>query len=122
VRNNDGGDHHINRPRRIGIGCQQLRASASILIDWILAAERNGWFGTPSRNTREVIVRDAADAVRRLHLMREDRSLHLTGERYPGFGRRRPEYARRATGPPSGTDPPAAAAGAASAADDEIPF
>jgi hypothetical protein len=32
VRNNDGGDHNIIRPRKIGLAWQQLRGSASILI------------------------------------------------------------------------------------------
>jgi hypothetical protein len=29
-------------------------------IAWLLAAERNGWFGTPSRNRRDVVIRDAS--------------------------------------------------------------
>jgi hypothetical protein len=37
--------------------------------------------------------------------MREERGLHLTGRRYPGHGRSRPEYRYAgATGPPD--DPP----------------
>jgi hypothetical protein len=39
-----------------------------------------------------VITRKATDAVRRLHRMREDGGLHLTGSRYPGHGRLRPAY------------------------------
>lgn len=109
VRNNDGGDHHINRPRKVGIGWQQLRASASILIDWILAAERRGWLGAPSRNKRDVIVRDAAENVRRLHRMREDRGLHLTGVRYPGHDRPHQRRHRRRTAELDPPDSPARA-------------
>ena len=108
-----------DRPRKIGLAWQQLRASASILIDWILAAERNGWFGTPPRNHRKVVTRTASDAVDRLHRMREDRGLHHTGTRYPGHGRKRPKHTYKTparTGPPD--DPPAVA----DPDDDPIPF
>lgn len=70
---------------------QHLRASASIVIDWPLAAERNGWFGTPPA-TAARSSSATRDAVRRLHRMRQERNLHLTGRRYPGHGRRRPVY------------------------------
>jgi hypothetical protein len=118
VRNNDGGDHHITRPRKTGLAWQQLRASASILIDWILAAERNGWFGTPSRNQRKIVTRTAIEAVDRLHRMREQRGLHHTGKRYPGHGRKRPKYAyaaRPPTGPPDDDRP-------AAGPNDDLPF
>lgn len=118
VRNNDCGDHHITRPRKVGAAWQQLRASASILIDWLLAAERNGWFGTPSRNSRQVVIRRAEPNVRRLDRMREERGLHLTGERYPGHGRRRPLYIRRS----GSADPPDNPAASAARSTDDIPF
>jgi hypothetical protein len=83
---------------------------SSILIDWILAAERNGWFGTPSRNQRKIVTRTAPEAIDRLHRMRELRGLHHTGKRYPGHGRKRAKYAyagQPRTGPPD--DPTAVA-------------
>jgi hypothetical protein len=38
------------RPKRIGIACQQLRANAGLLIDWLWASIRQGWLGSSGRH------------------------------------------------------------------------
>jgi hypothetical protein len=94
MRNNDSADHHITRPRTIGIGWQQLHATASVLIDWILAYERNGWLpGSRSRNDQPPVRpsdEHLAAATRRFALYRHTEGLLNSGERYPGHGRERP--------------------------------
>ncbi|MGH7609781.1 MAG: hypothetical protein ACREOD_07615 [Candidatus Dormibacteria bacterium] len=37
------------RPKRKGIACQQLRATAAMVIDWLRVLHRAGWLGTPTK-------------------------------------------------------------------------
>lgn len=41
---------HEMRPKRIGLGYQQLRASAALLIEWLRVLAREGWTGSARRN------------------------------------------------------------------------
>lgn len=110
VRNNDSADHHITRPRKVGTAWQQLHASASVLIDWILAAERNGWLDwTESRNNNEPFGPsndDLRELERAFDLVRQRQGLHRSGEDYPGHDRERPLYiAPRDDEPAEPSDP-----------------
>jgi len=108
IRNNDSADHHITRPGTVGIAWQQLNATASVLLDWILAYERNGWLdGTrsgndqrPLRLSEEQLTEDA----RRLALHRHKEGLLGRRERYPGHGRERPLINPRPTAAKTATE------------------
>ena len=39
------------RPKRIGAGWQQLRASAAVVIEWLRVCFRQGWLGSRGRHT-----------------------------------------------------------------------
>jgi hypothetical protein len=41
-----GADDLAIRPKRIGLGAQQLRASAALLIEWFRITYRHGWLGS----------------------------------------------------------------------------
>lgn len=58
------GDTKADRPKRRGLGVQQLRASAALVIEWLTICHRQGWLGGPVLNERaeSVISRDEADA------------------------------------------------------------
>ncbi len=43
VRWRSGADDHSLRPKRKGLPVQQLRATAAMLIEWLLICEREGW-------------------------------------------------------------------------------
>lgn len=43
VRPGSGGSNHTITPKRVGIGCQQLRAHASVILDWLKLLDRMGW-------------------------------------------------------------------------------
>lgn len=49
-----GADTNDLRPRRIGRGCQQLRASAAVLIEWLRILHLQGWMGSNRRRLRGV--------------------------------------------------------------------
>lgn len=42
-RNANGGNHYANTPKRTGRAWQQLRANASIMLDWLKLLDRMGW-------------------------------------------------------------------------------
>jgi hypothetical protein len=110
IRNNDSADHHIIRPRSIGIAWQQMNATASVLLDWILAYERNGWLeGTRSRNDQRPLRlsdEQLTEEARRFALYRHKEGLLNSGERYPGHDRERPLIKPRpaVTSTPTGDD------------------
>jgi len=56
------GDTKADRPKRRGIGVQQLRASAALVIEWLTVCHRQGWLGGPVLNERSesVLSRDHA--------------------------------------------------------------
>jgi hypothetical protein len=41
---------HEMRPKRIGLGWQQLRASTALLVEWLRIVSREGWTGSARRN------------------------------------------------------------------------
>lgn len=47
------GDTKADRPKRRGIGVQQLRASAALVIEWVTICHRQGWLGGPVLNERQ---------------------------------------------------------------------
>ncbi|WP_354697576.1 hypothetical protein DSM112329_03211 [Paraconexibacter sp. AEG42_29] len=52
------GDCKADRIKRRGLGVQQLRASAALVIEWLTICHREGWLGGPRINTRsETVVR-----------------------------------------------------------------
>lgn len=54
ARYRSGGKSIADRPKRIGRGCQQLRANAAMLIEWIRVCFRQGWLGNGGRNAKAV--------------------------------------------------------------------
>ena len=65
------------RPKRIGIEWQQLRADASVFLEWLRLNYRQGWLNAPATNPT-VLVSDLDDgeaAVVRLNAIREKAGL-----------------------------------------------
>lgn len=58
------GDTRADRPKRRGLGVQQLRASVALVIEWLTICHRQGWLGGPVLNEREETVVSQADADR----------------------------------------------------------
>lgn len=54
ARYRSGGKSVADRPKRIGRGCQQLRANAAMLIEWIRVCFRQGWLGNGGRHAKAV--------------------------------------------------------------------
>jgi hypothetical protein len=50
-----GAKSNAVRPRRIGRGCQQLRASAAVLIEWLRIVHLQGWIGSTRRRLRGIV-------------------------------------------------------------------
>lgn len=46
-----GAATHEMRPKRRGVGCQQLRANAALVIEWLRILDREGWMGSARRNS-----------------------------------------------------------------------
>ncbi len=77
-----GGDTKADRPKRRGIGVQQLRASAALIVEWLSICHRQGWLpgGVPineepeDRMTRE----RAASYTTRILAYRRDEGLSVT--------------------------------------------
>lgn len=74
------GDTRADRPKRIGLGVQQLRASAALVIEWLTICHRQGWLGGPVLNAqveRMIDKREADQLVRNIVSLRH--RLGLTG-------------------------------------------
>ncbi len=52
TRYNVGPDSCRDRPKRRGIACQQLRATAALLVEWLLICTRESWRGSLRRPDR----------------------------------------------------------------------
>jgi Transposase DDE domain len=69
-----GPDTLSTRPKRIGIGCQQLRSSAALFLEWLRICLRQGWVGRNGRRAAGHPTRprgmSASIARRRRHLGR----------------------------------------------------
>ena len=70
-----GPDSNTIRPRRRGIACQQLRAQAALLLEWLIVCWRQGWLGNPRVNMKEAFKTRAQQQVERLFRSRERRGL-----------------------------------------------
>lgn len=113
------GDHKL-RPKRRGIACQQLRANAALVAEWLLILWREGWLGSARRNKCAPTTADAATDLRRFRARR--RAVGLASP-YGTAARKLTKTApmrpveRAAAGPPDDgppddgppTDPPTAA-------------
>lgn len=67
------GDTKADRPKRRGLGVQQLRGSAALIIEWLTICHRQGWLGGPVINKRAetTLTRDEAKrSCRRIHNQR----------------------------------------------------
>ncbi len=107
------GDNLATRPKRRGIGVQELRAQAALLVEWLRISWREGWLGSARRNRKSPALHDSfgAKAVANLKKSRD-----LSGLRVPygpqadalGLGDALPPSRRglvaQAVGPPG--DPP----------------
>lgn len=71
------GDTHAIRPKRIGVGCQQLRANAAGLIEWLRICHREGWLGCPRTNRDDEFVRPTPGYLRYFLAKRLQNDLHL---------------------------------------------
>jgi hypothetical protein len=116
-----GSDDHKLRSKRRGIACQQLRANAALVAEWLLILWREGWLGSARRNKCAPTTADAATDLRRFRARR--RAVGLANP-YGTAARKltktapmRPIERAAATGPPDDgppndgppTDPPTAA-------------
>lgn len=73
-----GAATHEMRPKRRGLGWQQLRANAALLIEWLRILDREGWMGSARRNQRSPRRTDApAGVIRRLLNARKKYGVHL---------------------------------------------
>jgi len=64
-------------PRRRGIACQEPRATAALVVEWLRILHREGWLGSARRNAGE-IIRDLAGRNLRNFMNRRRRlGLHL---------------------------------------------
>lgn len=78
-----GGKNLRERPRRIGIACQQLRANAALVVQWIWVMYRQGWLG--SRPEREQ-AKPISGARWRERIMKARWRESLIGGSYPTRG------------------------------------
>jgi hypothetical protein len=64
ARNRNGGKDAETRPKRIGRDWQQLRASGSVLLNWLKILWRQGWIdGAIQRNEEQPYFEDGADLL-----------------------------------------------------------
>ncbi|HEU4977652.1 MAG TPA: hypothetical protein VFT42_02030 [Solirubrobacteraceae bacterium] len=61
-----GADDHMLRPKRRGIACQQLRANAALVIEWLQILHREGWLASARLAKRE------RDAIKARHVVAEN--------------------------------------------------
>lgn len=107
------GENLDTRPKRRGIGVQELRAQAALLVEWLRISWREGWLGSARRNRKSSARHDSfgAKAVSSLKKARDRLGLTLPygqaaaalglGDALPPSGR---GLVAQAVGPPG--DPP----------------
>lgn len=72
------GDNLATRPKRRGIGVQELRAQAALLVEWLRISYREGWLGSARRNRRATALYGFGErAARSLRKARERIGLSL---------------------------------------------
>ena len=98
-----GGATHEMRPKRMGLGWQQLRANAALLVEWIRVLDREGWNGSARRNRNRARVETiGARPLENLMMSRSRNGLMGPYGRFAvssGQGRMRPTRSR-ANAPP----------------------
>jgi hypothetical protein len=65
-----GADDHALRPKRRGRACQQLRANAALVIEWLIILWREGWLASARRKHRQGVVFIDKGAAKVAALMR----------------------------------------------------
>jgi hypothetical protein len=80
VRWRSGADDHSLRPKRRGVDCQQLRANAALLIEWLMICwGREGWMPDNRRPRRpsptRIVIDDGTRHVESLNDLRSDLGL-----------------------------------------------
>jgi hypothetical protein len=99
------GDNAATRPRRRGRACQQLRANAALIIEWLRILWREGWLGSARRNSGKPKSGDGSEGLAKRLERRLNSMLHLpyTPEKLTALG-------GKFTGkPPPEPEPPPAA-------------
>lgn len=90
------GNNGANRPKRLGIGVQQLRSSAALVIEWFTILYRQGWIGDAGPiNTRPETRLSRAHAAAytdRIRARRHD--VGLSGTNHAGRESHQREVAR----------------------------
>jgi hypothetical protein len=111
VRYRVASDDHALRPKRRGLDCQQLRANAALLIEWLIVCWREGWLPdqkAPPLEPDRVVIEDARDKADALLDFRRDAGLtspYGTVAAAKKLGALRPVPARRSDKPIKATDP-----------------
>ncbi len=77
TRYRSGGKTLRDRQRRTGLACQQLRASAAMLVEWCWVMMRQGWLGT--RRTERAQPVPLGDNGRYARLIGRRRKMFLLG-------------------------------------------
>lgn len=67
------GDTKADRSKRRGMGVQQLRGSAALIIEWLTICHRQGWLGGPVINKRTETILTRDEAERSCHRIRNQR-------------------------------------------------
>ncbi len=80
TRYRSGGKTLRDRQRRTGLACQQLRASAAMLVEWCWVMMRQGWLGT--RRTERAQPVPLGDNGRYARLIGRRRKMFLLGGAY----------------------------------------
>jgi len=75
-----GAEDHSLRPKRHGVACQQLRANAALLIEWLRIIWREGWLGSARRNPKRAFRQEPRALSRLLEFRRRQ---GLTGHYGP---------------------------------------
>ena len=65
-----GAEDHSLRPKRHGVACQQLRANAALLIEWLRILWREGWLGSARRNPKRPFTNEPRALSRLLDFRR----------------------------------------------------
>ena len=104
-----GAATHEMRPKRRGLGCQQLRANAALVVEWLRILDREGWSGSARRNAHRVRRDEPGEGLDVLLASRMKNGLTIPYGRVAvalGIGPRRPNGRARPPGPAPATATP----------------
>jgi hypothetical protein len=93
------GDTKADRSKRRGLGVQQLRGSAALVIEWLTICHRQGWLGGPVLNERNerVVGREEAES-HCTRILNARHALGLTGVPEAAMAEHQQEVATAYTG------------------------